>query len=242
MTTEAVSEAPRARWSVSTSAEIGEIAKALAAAQLAMGPAIKDRVGTIPGKDGKQGYSYGYATLAACFEAIQPLHANGIAVTQIPLDGGNGVLVATLLMHASGQWIRGEMWMPVAQQTPQGYGSALTYARRYGLSALCGLASDDDDGAAATHGPGKGTPQRGPAKAAPPVPNLGTFAALCERVDAAESQSHLNAIASDTKKAHAAGHITDSHLEQIKASATRKRAALPSATRNADARAPGEEG
>ena len=54
-----------------------------------MGPAIKDRVGVIPGKDGRQGYQYGYATLAACFEAIRPMHAQGIAVTQIPLDGGN---------------------------------------------------------------------------------------------------------------------------------------------------------
>ena len=112
------------KWTVATSPTIGAIAKALAAAQMAMGPAIKDKVGIIPGKDGRQGYQYGYATLAACFEAIAPMHANGIAVTQIPLDGGeHGVLIATLLLHESGEWIRGEMWMPVAQQTPQGHGS-----------------------------------------------------------------------------------------------------------------------
>jgi hypothetical protein len=213
------------KWTVSTSATVGAIAKALAAAQLEMGPAIKDKVGNIPGKDGRQGYSYGYATLAACFEAIQPLHKQGIAVTQIPLDGGNGVLVATMLMHESGEWIRGDLWLPVTQQTPQGFGSALTYCRRYGLSTLCGLASDDDDGDAATHGPQK--PQaRQPVKAAPKAPppaNLGTFAKFCDLVDAAETEAHLNSVASMTVKAHQAGEITDSHVEQIKASVLSKR-------------------
>lgn len=224
-----MNDTTQARFSVSTSPVIGNIAKALAAAQLAMGPAIKDRVGTIPGKDGKQGYSYGYATLAACFEAIQPLHANGIAVTQIPLDGGNGVLVATLLMHESGEWIRGEMWMPVAQQSPQGYGSALTYARRYGLSALCGLASDDDDGAEATHGPQRTQARQPSARPAPvkaAAPDLGVFASLCDQVDAAETGAQLNAVASGAQKAHRGGVITDSHFEQIKASVTKKRAVV----------------
>lgn len=223
------------KWTVSTSLSVGQIAKALAAAQLEMGPAIKDKVGNIPGKDGRQGYSYGYATLAACFEAIQPLHKNGIAVTQIPLDGGNGVLVATMLMHESGEWIRGDLWLPVTQQTPQGFGSALTYCRRYGLSTLCGLASDDDDGDAATHGPQK--PQarqqpKPPAKATPTLaaipipPDLGVFAKLCDLVDEAETVSHCNAVASMTAKARASGEITDSHVEQIKASVTKKRAML----------------
>jgi hypothetical protein len=150
MDTEAVT--PPVQFDVSMSPAIGKIAAALAKAQAVMGPAIKDKEGIIPGKDGRQGYRYGYATLAACFGALQPLYDNGIAVTQIPLDGGNGVRVLTYLLHESGEWIRGELWMPVGQQTPQGVGSALTYARRYGLSALTGLASDDDDGSVATHG------------------------------------------------------------------------------------------
>lgn len=228
------------KWSVSMSPSIAAIAKALAAAQAAMGPAIKDRVGTIPGKDGKQGYSYGYATLAACFEAIAPMHANGIAVTQIPLDGGhNGVLVATLLLHESGEWIRGEMWMPVAQQTPQGYGSALTYARRYGLSALCGLASDDDDGDAATNGPqrpqARSTRPAPPTKAAAKPVDASVFSSLCERADAAETPAELNAVASGAQKAHKDGVITDSHIEQIRASVTRKRTSMPQAQANGGA-------
>jgi len=225
-------EQPAVRWTVSHSPTIGQIAKALAAAQLEMGPAIKDKVGNIPGKDGRQGYSYGYATLAACFEAIQPLHKNGIAVSQIPLDGGNGVLIATMLIHESGEWIRGDLWLPVTQQTPQGFGSALTYCRRYGLSTLCGLASDDDDGDAATHGPHKPQarqPAKPPAKTSAPA-NLGTFASLCDLVDQAETVAHCNSVASMTAKARAAGEITDSHVEQIKASVTKKRALLQPAT------------
>ena len=224
-------EQPAVRWTVSHSPTIGQIAKALAAAQLEMGPAIKDKVGNIPGKDGRQGYSYGYATLAACFEAIQPLHKNGIAVSQIPLDGGNGVLIATMLIHESGEWIRGDLWLPVTQQTPQGFGSALTYCRRYGLSTLCGLASDDD-GDAATHGPHKPQarqPAKPPAKTSAPA-NLGTFASLCDLVDQAETVAHCNSVASMTAKARAAGEITDSHVEQIKASVTKKRALLQPAT------------
>lgn len=231
-------ESPPTTWKVSTSPTIGALAKALAAAQATMGPAIKDRVGVIPGKDGRQGYQYGYATLAACFEAIQPMHANGIAVTQIPLDGGNGVLVATLLIHESGEWIRGEMWMPVTQQTPQGYGSALTYARRYGLSALCGLGTDDDDGEQASHGPQKPRaqqpgPAKAPAQAAAPKPDV--FARLCDRVDAAESGGQLDTVANIAMKAHAAKDISDAHLAQIKVSVGKKRGLLGQATANGGA-------
>lgn len=233
-----MSEEQQAKWTVSTSATIGAIAKALAAAQLKMGPAIKDKVGVIPGKDGRQGYQYGYATLAACFEAIVPLHENGIAVTQIPLDGGNnGVLVATLLMHESGEWLRGELWMPVAQQTPQGYGSALTYNRRYSLQLLCGLASDDDDGAAATHGPQRNEPPQrprsqgggvGPAKTSAPA-NLGLFADICEAIERCESVARINEVVINTQRAHGQGLITDSHLEQIKAMVAKRRASFASA-------------
>lgn len=217
---------PHPKWAVSTSPTVGAIAKALAAAQLAMGPAIKDRVGVIPGKDGRQGYQYGYATLAACFEAIQPMHAQGIAVTQIPLDGGqNGVLVATLLIHESGEWIRGEMWVPVTKNDAQGYGSALTYARRYGLSALCGLGTDDDDGEAAAKskpGPTK-APAQAPQQKAAPVVDLKLFADICDRVDAAETAAQLDAAASEAMKAHRSGAISDAQLAQIKTSGGKRR-------------------
>lgn len=227
MTTETA--APK--FSLSTSDTIGAIAKALAAAQLEMGPAIKDRVGRIPGKDGKAGYEYRYATLATCFEAIQPLHKNGIAVTQIPIGCDNGVLVATLLIHESGEWIRGEMWMPVTQQTPQGYGSALTYARRYGLTALCGLASDDDDGEAASQGQQKPSARQSRAPAPSPAPTTRevdpkVFQALCDRVDQAETVAAVNTVAVGAKKAGDEGAISRDQLEAIKRAVTNKRTLL----------------
>jgi len=58
--------------------------------------------------------------------------------------------VRSILAHASGEWVSSDLQMPVAQKTPQGYGSALTYARRYSLAALVGIAQDDDDGEAGT--------------------------------------------------------------------------------------------
>jgi hypothetical protein len=90
-----------------------------------------------------------YADLAAVREALRkPLSDNGISYTQIAGGGEGFVEVETILMHASGQHIGGVLRMPVAQNTPQGFGSALTYARRYSLMAAVGIAAseDDDDG------------------------------------------------------------------------------------------------
>jgi hypothetical protein len=181
MNDEQVTEVAVRTFDVSMSPSIGKIASSMAKAQAVMGPAIKDREGIIPGKDGRAGYRYGYATLAACFEALQPFYDNGIAVTQIPLDGGNGVRVLTYLLHESGEWIRGELWMPVEKQTPQGTGSALTYARRYCLQALTGLAADDDDGSVATHG--AHAEPTAPKAVKPPVKTKPQPAAVVEKQD-----------------------------------------------------------
>ena len=189
---------------VSMSPTIGKIAASIAKAQAAMGPAIKDREGIIPGKDGRQGYRYGYATLAACFEALQPFADNGIAIVQIPLAGGNnGIRVATYLLHESEEWIRGELWMPASVATPQGFGGALTYARRYCLQALTGLAADDDDGSQAEqqtrHAPQAAPPQtsgNGGAKAAPkpPVDQDELVVNFGKQIAAAASKAELKTV------------------------------------------------
>lgn len=88
-----------------------------------------------------------YADLSAVLEAIRkPLADNGLSVTQTTevRDGGGFVLVTTL-RHASGQWIASEYPLPVGK--PQEMGSALTYARRYSLSAIACIAADEDDDA-----------------------------------------------------------------------------------------------
>lgn len=121
-----------------------QIATALVKAQRAFAPALK--TSTNPH------FRSRYADLAACVEAvIDALNANGIALIQRTHDSDNGVAVETLLVHESGESISGGiLHVPAAKHDPQGYGSALTYARRYSLMAACGIAPEDDDANAAS--------------------------------------------------------------------------------------------
>lgn len=93
-----------------------------------------------------------YADLAACVEAvIDSLNANGIALVQKTHPCENGVIVETEFIHTSGEsFSGGQLHVPSSKMDAQGYGSALTYARRYSLMAACGIAPEDDDGNAAS--------------------------------------------------------------------------------------------
>lgn len=120
------------------------IASALVKAQQAFGPALKTN--TNPHFRSK------YADLSACVEAvIDALNANGIALMQQTHECENGVMVETVFVHESGETLSsGKLHVPASKQDAQGYGSALTYARRYSLMAACGIAPEDDDGNAAS--------------------------------------------------------------------------------------------
>jgi hypothetical protein len=91
---------------------------------------------------------YAYADLDAVLEAAKPvLTVNGLAVTQAAAQDG----ITALLMHASGQWLSfPPLQVTTQQNTPQGQGSALTYARRYQMLALLNIATEDDDGKSAS--------------------------------------------------------------------------------------------
>ncbi len=117
-----------------------KISTAFVKAQKAFGPALK--TSTNPHFKSK------YADLAACVEAvIDALNDNGIALVQQSHHCEDGVIVETLFIHESGEVISGGKFHVVAsKQDPQGYGSAMTYARRYSLQAACGIAPEDDDG------------------------------------------------------------------------------------------------
>lgn len=114
--------------------------KAFVAAQRAFGPALKTH--TNPAFKSK------YADLGACVEAVvEALNANGFALMHMTHPCDSGVSVECLLVHESGQTISsGVLHVPATKQDPQGYGSALTYARRYSLMSVCGIAPEDDDG------------------------------------------------------------------------------------------------
>lgn len=124
------------------SVAIAAIAAALAKAQGSIKNAPRDSE--------NPHYKSKYADLAGIWGACRAaLTANGICVVQRVTSDGEGVTVQTTLMHSSGEWMADRLWVPVVQRTPQGYGSAITYARRYGLAAMAGVAPEDDDGNAA---------------------------------------------------------------------------------------------
>jgi hypothetical protein len=93
-----------------------------------------------------------YADLSACVEAvIDALNKNGIALMQKLHESDKGVAIETIFVHESGESMaNGILHVPASKQDPQGYGSALTYARRYSLMSACGIAPEDDDGNAAS--------------------------------------------------------------------------------------------
>ena len=123
------------------------IATALVKAQQAFGPALK--TSTNPH------FRSRYADLSACVEAvIEGLNGAGIAMIQRTSEDTTGVTVETVFIHESGEMLEcGKLHVPAAKQDPQGYGCALTYARRYSLMAACGIAPEDDDGNLASRKP-----------------------------------------------------------------------------------------
>jgi hypothetical protein len=121
-----------------------KIAAAFVKAQKAFGPALKSST--------NPHFKSRYADLSACVEAVvDALNNNGIGLVQRCYDNTNGVMVETVFVHESGEVLEcGILQVPASKQDPQGYGSALTYARRYSLMAACGIAPEDDDGNSAS--------------------------------------------------------------------------------------------
>lgn len=143
---------------------------ALVAAQAGLKPIAKD------GKN--PAFRSRYATLDGIMETVRPaLAAHGLAVVQGVVypetgEGGRlvGITVETRLVHTSGEWLASMVPVPVAKGDAHGLGSALSYGRRYGISALLALSTDeDDDGNAAAKAP----PARSQTKPAPAAPASG---------------------------------------------------------------------
>lgn len=130
--------------------ENAKIAAAFVKAQKGFAPALKTN--TNPHFRSK------YVALDGCIEAvIDALNSNGIALLQPTHDCESGVTVETIFLHESGEVLSGgRLHVPATKLDAQGYGSALTYARRYSLMAACGIAPEDDDGNAAS----RKTPQK----------------------------------------------------------------------------------
>lgn len=125
------------------SESINEIAAALSKAQAVIAGAVKDKK--------NPHYKSDYADLSSVWDACRkPLTDNGLSVAQTAATEDGRVGVTTLLMHSSGQWISDVLVMKPTKDDPQGVGSCITYARRYALAAMVGVAPEDDDGNAAS--------------------------------------------------------------------------------------------
>lgn len=123
-----------------SSPEITELAEAMIQVQQKLSPALKDSENTFTNSR--------YATLHSIMNACRDaLLEHGIWLTQYPVSVEvNQLGLVTKIVHAeTGQWQASLLTMPLPKNDPQGYGSAMTYARRYGLSALIGIVTENDD-------------------------------------------------------------------------------------------------
>jgi hypothetical protein len=163
------------------------VSAALVKAQKQFGPALKS--------SSNPHFKSKYADLAACVEAvIDALNAHGIALMQQTRECSDGVTVETVFIHESGETLTsGPLHVPASKHDAQGYGSALTYARRYSLMAACGIAPEDDDGNAAA----SSAPQRKPNGALPGKSDARPTSGVEELVDE-EQKTYLQLLASVT--------------------------------------------
>lgn len=235
------------------------LARALSKAQAAISNIGKDREVEVQARDqSKRGYKFKYATLAAIMDVVRkPLTDNGLSISQFPTFDFKGaestVTVETVLMHASGEKISNKITLPCLERDPQKVGIVLSYARRYGITALLGLAQTDEvdlddlgvlDGMEApppmdapkTPGPGL---QQPPKHAGPKV----KFIDLGLALQTAETEEQLDAAAAVVAAAKDRGELTRQQTEDLGRvySATKKQLKAPKAA-PAPAPEPGSEG
>lgn len=127
------------------SASLANLAKALAQAQAELKNPPKDRV--------NPHFKSKYADLATVRDWVLPvLNRHGLSVVQLPCEGSGRPALFTLLLHESGEYLGACLPLRLVKDDPQGMGSALTYARRYALQALAGVAGEEDDDGNSTSG------------------------------------------------------------------------------------------
>jgi hypothetical protein len=143
--------------------DIKELAVALAKAQGRIKGASKDSV--------NPHFKAKYADLASVWDACRaPLSENGLSVVQTVAHGDGKIALETMLLHASGQWVGGSYPVTPKAHDPQSVGAAVTYARRFSLMAMVGIAPEDDDGESQMNRPRISTTPPHHSDFAPPPP------------------------------------------------------------------------
>lgn len=137
--------------------EVGNLALALSKAQSTIKNVPKD----------KSGYNYKYANLASCLDVVkEPFAQNGLSISQIIANEEGSQVLLTLLLHESGQWLKSSFALKSegtkSTNDMQAFGSGISYARRYALCSIAGLAQEDDDGETSKYTAPKNTPASSP--------------------------------------------------------------------------------
>lgn len=142
-------------------------AQAFVLLQADIKPAVKDAENEAFKRGGKASR---YADLAAVWEAVKaPLKEHGFAVIQIPQFEGETMFLETVLLHTSGEKMVGRYPLRPARPDPQGFGSAITYARRYSICAMLGVIADEDDDGNTASNVGKGAKPEPKTEPKPPA-------------------------------------------------------------------------
>jgi hypothetical protein len=135
------------------SPQINELAASLAKAQGEMQAAIKDSINPF--------FKSKYADLGSVWDAARPvLSKNGLCIMQTTEMLGEKIVMITTLAHVSGQWVKSFLPLNPSKNDSQGIGAAITYLRRYSLSALVGVVCDNDDDGETAVGRGKAVPEK----------------------------------------------------------------------------------
>lgn len=206
---------------------LGKIAPALIKARMAMTAASK--TATNPHFKTK------YADLSAVMDACVPqLLAEGIMPLQQAEPTHDGVCMRTTLLHSSGEWVMSKVFLPATKQDPQAYGSAITYARRYGLAAIVCLAAEDDDGEAMRYTP-PSAPKPAPASGPRVVPASGETPSAMEarfvaEIHGAPDMKTLRDVGAAIGTAKTAGHIDADRAKSLTAVYLARQAELLPAT------------
>jgi hypothetical protein len=158
-----------------------------------------------------------YADLSSVVDAVKPaLAEHGLWFRQVTHPADGGVCVETVIHHSSGESLAcGPLFVPASKQDAQGFGSALTYCRRYSLMAAFGVPAEDDDGNAAVAS--KPAPK-------PPVAINDTEAALVLDSLRDAAMSGLDALQARFKKipnSPTKAAVWERHQGELKAVATR---------------------
>ena len=158
-----------------------------------------------------------YADLGNVVDAVKPaLAEHGLWFSQVSYDIENHAAIETVIYHSSGEWLScGIVSVPVSKGDAQGYGSALTYARRYSLSAAFGVAPEDDDGNAAA--------QAAPKKAVKVKLTMAEIESHLAAIEAADTEEGLKKVYSAAYRAADALGDKDSILIFTKAKDDRKK-------------------